>query len=145
MWDNKSDFLWLLLALLYIFILIQPNTKALVAQNYYPKFLSTYLFSIKFLYYLMRIRVNIWHLIGRLNQRAADGFLPLRAFKPSSSDSADRGRSIIRVRVRLTRIIQSLYQNKHAEWLCTCLCIFRKQIHLYSHNYDLNCHRFTNL
>ena len=45
----------------------------------------------------MRIRANIWHLIGRLNQTAADGFLPLRAFKPSSSDSADRGRSIIRV------------------------------------------------
>jgi hypothetical protein len=37
------------------------------------------------------------------------------------------------------------WQNKHGEWLCTCLCIFRKQIHLYSHNYDLNCHRFTNL
>ena len=36
-------------------------------------------------------------MIGRLNQTAADGFLPLRAFKPSSSDSADRGRSIIRV------------------------------------------------
>jgi hypothetical protein len=36
-------------------------------------------------------------LIVRLNQTAADGFLPLRAFKPSSSDSADRGRSIIRV------------------------------------------------
>ena len=32
------------------------------------------------------------------------------------------------------------WQNKHGEWLCTCLCIFRKQIHLYSHNYDLNCH-----
>jgi hypothetical protein len=31
------------------------------------------------------------------HQPAADGFLPLRAFKPSSSDSADRGRSIIRV------------------------------------------------
>ena len=45
----------------------------------------------------MRIRANIWHLIGRLNQTAADGFLSLRAFKPSSSDSADRGRSIIRV------------------------------------------------
>jgi hypothetical protein len=44
MWDNKSDFLWLLLALLYIFILIQPNTKALVAQNYYP--LSEYLFIV---------------------------------------------------------------------------------------------------
>jgi hypothetical protein len=29
------------------------------------------------------------------------------------------------------------WQNKHGEWLCTCLCIFRKQIHLYSHNYDL--------
>ena len=38
---------------------------------------------------------NVWHLIGRLNQPAADGFLPLRAFKPSSSDSAVRGRSII--------------------------------------------------
>jgi hypothetical protein len=36
-------------------------------------------------------------LIGRLNQPAADGFLPLTAFKPSSSDSADRGRSIIQV------------------------------------------------
>jgi hypothetical protein len=39
-------------------------------------------------------------LIGRLNQTAADGFLPLRAFKPSSSDSADRGRNIIRVILR---------------------------------------------
>jgi hypothetical protein len=46
---------------------------------------------------LMRIHANIWHLIGRLNQTAADRFLPLRAFKPSYSDSADRGRSIIRV------------------------------------------------
>jgi hypothetical protein len=45
----------------------------------------------------MPIRANIWHLIGRLNQPAADGFLPLRAFKPSSSESADRGRSIIQV------------------------------------------------
>ena len=45
----------------------------------------------------MRIHANIWHLIGRLNQPAADGFLPLRAFKPSSSESADRGRSIIQV------------------------------------------------
>jgi hypothetical protein len=47
----------------------------------------------------MRIRANIWYLIGRLNQTAADGFLPLRAFKPSSSDSADRGRRIIRVTI----------------------------------------------
>ena len=46
---------------------------------------------------LMRMHANIWHLIGRLNQTAADGFLPLKAFKPSSSDSADRGCSIIRV------------------------------------------------
>ena len=46
----------------------------------------------------MRIRANILHLIGRLNQPAADAFLPLRAFKPSSSDSADRGRSIIQER-----------------------------------------------
>jgi hypothetical protein len=46
----------------------------------------------------MRIRANIKHLIGRLNQPPADGFLPLRAFKPSSSDSADRGRSIIQVK-----------------------------------------------
>jgi hypothetical protein len=30
-------------------------------------------------------------LIGRLNQTAADGVFPLSAFKPSSSDSADRG------------------------------------------------------
>jgi len=36
-------------------------------------------------------------LIGRLNQTAADGVFPLSAFKPSSSYSADRGRSIIRV------------------------------------------------
>ena len=47
---------------------------------------------------LMCIRANIWHLIGLLNQTAADVFLPFRAFEPSSSDSADRGRSIIRVR-----------------------------------------------
>jgi hypothetical protein len=46
----------------------------------------------------MRIRANIKHLIGRLNQPPAGGFLPLRAFKPSSSDSADRGRSIIQVK-----------------------------------------------
>ena len=45
----------------------------------------------------MCIRTNIWHLIGRLNQTAADGVFPLSVFKPSSSDSADRGRSIIRV------------------------------------------------
>jgi hypothetical protein len=37
-------------------------------------------------------------LIGRLNQPAADGFFPLRAFKPSSSESAERGRSIIQVK-----------------------------------------------
>ena len=46
----------------------------------------------------MHIRANIWHLIGRLNQRAADGVFPLGPFKPSSSDSADRGHSIIWVR-----------------------------------------------
>jgi hypothetical protein len=40
---------------------------------------------------------NIWHLIGRLNMTAADRVFPLSALKPSSSDSADRGRSIIRV------------------------------------------------
>ena len=45
----------------------------------------------------MRKRANIWHLIGRLNQTAVDGVFPLSAFKPSSSDSVDRGRSIIRV------------------------------------------------
>jgi hypothetical protein len=45
----------------------------------------------------MHIHANIWRLIGRLNQTAADGVFPLSAFKPSSSDSADRGRSIIRV------------------------------------------------
>jgi hypothetical protein len=36
-------------------------------------------------------------LIGSLFQRAADAFLSQGKFKPSSSDSADRGRSIIRV------------------------------------------------
>ena len=30
----------------------------------------------------MRIRANIWQLIGRLNQPAADGFLPPRAWSP---------------------------------------------------------------
>ena len=49
----------------------------------------------------MRVRTNIWHLIGRLNQTAADGVFPLSAFKPLSSDSADRGRSIIRVKPSL--------------------------------------------
>jgi hypothetical protein len=48
----------------------------------------------------MRTCANIWHLIGRLNQPAADWYLPLRVFKPSSSDSADRGRSIIWVTLR---------------------------------------------
>jgi hypothetical protein len=35
-------------------------------------------------------------LVGCTSQQP-DGFLPLRAFKPSSSESADRGRSIIQV------------------------------------------------
>ena len=48
----------------------------------------------------MRIQANIWHLIGRLYQPAADGFLPLRAFKPSSSNSADRGCNIIQVMIK---------------------------------------------
>jgi hypothetical protein len=48
----------------------------------------------------MHIRANIWHLIGRLNQTAADGVFPLSAFKLSSSESADRGRSVIRVTVQ---------------------------------------------
>jgi len=38
-------------------------------------------------------------LIGRLNQTEAYGVFPLGVFKPSSSDSADRGHSIIRVTV----------------------------------------------
>ena len=59
----------------------------------------------------MRIRANIRHLIGRLNQTAADGFLPLRAFKPSSSDSADRGRSIIRVRALPVYWLHPVYYN----------------------------------
>jgi hypothetical protein len=29
--------------------------------------------------------------------------------------------------------VSKYWQNKHGEWLCMCLCIFRKQIHLYSH------------
>jgi hypothetical protein len=37
-------------------------------------------------------------LISRLNQTAADGVFPLSAFKPLSSDRADIGRSIIRVK-----------------------------------------------
>jgi hypothetical protein len=40
-------------------------------------------------------------LIGSLFQRAADVFLSQGEFKPSSSDSADRGRSIIRVNFTL--------------------------------------------
>jgi hypothetical protein len=35
-------------------------------------------------------------LVGCTTQQP-DGFLPLRAFKPSSSESADTGRSIIQV------------------------------------------------
>ena len=54
----------------------------------------------------MHIRANILHLIGRLNQTTADGVLSLSAFKPSSSDSADRGRSIIRVNVRVGGLIK---------------------------------------
>jgi hypothetical protein len=50
-------------------------------------------------------------LIGRLNQPAADGFLPLRAFKPSSSDSADRGRSIIQVTEVITAIFFYICHN----------------------------------
>jgi hypothetical protein len=59
----------------------------------------------------MRIRANIWYLIGRLNQPAADGFLSLRAFKPSSSDSADRGRSIIQVTEVITAIFFYICHN----------------------------------
>jgi hypothetical protein len=29
--------------------------------------------------------------------------------------------------------VSKYWQNKQGEWLCMCLCIFRKQIHLYSH------------
>jgi hypothetical protein len=59
----------------------------------------------------MRIHANIWHLIGRLNQPAADRFLPLRAFKPSSSDSADRGRSIIQVMYIVSVLSDNSYQG----------------------------------
>ena len=59
----------------------------------------------------MRIRTNIWHLIGRLNQTATDGIFPLGAFKPSSSDSADRGRSIIRVKFQPWYIVDVLSIN----------------------------------
>jgi hypothetical protein len=34
------------------------------------------------------ICANIWHLIGRLNQTAADGVFPLSAFKPNSNNTA---------------------------------------------------------
>jgi hypothetical protein len=42
-----------------------------------------------------RLISDIW-LVGCTSQQP-DGFLPLRVFKPSSSESADRGRSIIQV------------------------------------------------
>jgi hypothetical protein len=51
---------------------------------------------LKFLCFNLNL-LKCHNLIGRLNQPAADGFLPLRAFKPSSSDSVDRGRSIIQI------------------------------------------------
>jgi hypothetical protein len=54
----------------------------------------------------MHIHANIWHLIGPLNQTAADGIFPLNAFKPSSSDSADRGCSFIRVTVKIQNMLQ---------------------------------------
>ena len=60
----------------------------------------------------MRIHANIWHLIGRLNQTAADGFLPLRALKPSSSDSADRGHSIIRVSHTATETEVAIFKGR---------------------------------
>ena len=45
----------------------------------------------------MRIHATIWHLIGRLYQPAAWRILPLRAFKPSSGESADRGRVLFKL------------------------------------------------
>jgi hypothetical protein len=52
---------------------------------------------------LMRILANIWHLIGRLYQPAAWRIFPTKRFKPSSSESADRGRSIIQVRMHSSK------------------------------------------
>jgi hypothetical protein len=46
-------------------------------------------------------------LVGSTSQQP-DGFLPLRAFKPSSSESADRGRMIIQVTVKDT-FAETLY------------------------------------
>jgi hypothetical protein len=56
----------------------------------------------------------------RLNQPAADGFLPLREFKPSSSDSADRGRSIIQVIDRWVDLVRkgNKYMNNIFEYIC---------------------------
>jgi hypothetical protein len=45
-------------------------------------------------------------LVGCTSQQP-DGFLSLRAFKPSSSESADRGRSIIQV-ILMVKISQLL-------------------------------------
>jgi hypothetical protein len=58
-------------------------------------------------------------LIGRLNQPAADGFLPLREFKPSSSDSTDRGRSIIQVIDRWVDLVRkgNKYMNNIFEYI----------------------------
>jgi hypothetical protein len=63
----------------------------------------------------MRIRANIWHLIGRLNQPASDGFLSLRACKPSSSEIPDRGRSIIQAIVKWDNFD---YTQVNDKWDC---------------------------
>jgi hypothetical protein len=43
------------------------------------------------------------------NSQHPDGFLSLRAFKPSSSESADRGRSIIQVIVTVCVFVRHLF------------------------------------
>jgi hypothetical protein len=52
-------------------------------------------------------------LVGCTSQQP-DGFLPLRAFKPLSSESADRGRSIIQV-IILLEFSKIKYRNQIPE------------------------------
>jgi hypothetical protein len=51
-------------------------------------------------------------LVGCTSQQP-DRFISLRAFKPSSSDSADRGRSIIQVTI--TVVIRNLFWSQNKE------------------------------
>jgi hypothetical protein len=56
-------------------------------------------------------------LVGCTSQQP-DGFLPLRAFKPSSSESADRGRSIIQVRMHSSKkSVKPEIVNRYDLWV----------------------------